>query len=367
MPLPNRRLSNCWLLLMIIFNTDNSMMKQPKKIFLFVLCSLILLLGVVGQAQAIQLKIAAITPDGSTWMEKLKEGAEEIKQKTYGRVTFKFYPGGVMGEDKTVLRKMKIGQLHGGVFSNGTINNIYPGSQVYNQVLKFNSYDEIDYIRPKIDPLIINGLKNNGLTTLGLSELGFAYLMSMEPITSVEDLQKQKAWVPENNEAAAEALNAFSVVPTPLPIRDVLVALQTGMINVVAGSPVGAITLQWHTKIRYVTDLPIAYVYGAIVVSNSAMKKISPEDQLVVKEVMGRVTHELDVLTRKDNIAAIEAIKNQGVQWIKPGAETISNLKSMINSANDKLMKAKNMDQEIVNKLDQYLTEFRTNKIAIKK
>lgn len=347
-------------------HSKNSEITLSAKIALSFSCIIVMLFSLVGQAQAIELKIAAITPNGSTWMKKLKEGAKDIAQKTQGRVTFKFYPGGVMGEDKTVLRKMKVGQLHGGVFSNGTINNIYPGSQVYNQVLKFNSYNEIDHIRPKIDPLIIAGLKDKGLTTLGLSELGFAYLMSTQPIATIEDLQKQKAWVPENNHTAAEALKAFSVIPTPLPIRDVLVSLQTGMINVVAGSPVGAITLQWHTQIKYVTDLPIAYVYGAVLVSNRVMKKISLDDQKIIKQTMGRIAAEMDSLTRKDNFAAIEAIKNQGVKWIKPSDETISHLKTMIKSANDNLMKSGNMDKDIVDRLDGALTEFRKNAIAIK-
>ncbi len=289
----------------------------------------------------------------------LKQGSDEISRKTSGRVSFKFYPGGVMGSDKTVIRKMQTGQLHGAVFSNGTLNNIYSGSQVYNLVMKFNSYDEIDYIRPKIDPMIKDGIHRQGYSVLGLSELGFAYLMSTSPIANIEDLKKQKAWVPENNYTAAEAMKAFSITPIPMPLQDVLVALQTGMVNVVAGSPVGAITLQWHTKIDYVTDLPIAYVYGGLLLSNKAMKKISPEDQIIVKDVMHRITQELNSLTRQNNQQAIQAIKNQGVKWIEPDAGTAAQLKSMIASANRDLVISTGMDKDIVNALEQYLTEFR--------
>lgn len=299
-------------------------------------------------------------------MKKLKAGANEIEDKTSGRVRFKFYPGGVMGGDKTVQRKIKIGQLQGAIFSNGTLNNLFPGSQIYNLVLKFNSYDEIDYVRPKLDPLIKQGLEQNGFTTLGLSELGFAYLMSTRPISSIEDLQQQKAWVPENNITASEAMNAFSVTPIPLPLQDVLIALQTGMVNVVAGSPVGAITLQWHTKINYVTNLPIAYVYGGLVVSNRAMKKISPADQVVIKSVMQRITHELDLLTRKNNQAAIEAMKNQGVKWIDPADNIVTKLKQMIAKANNNLITTTNMDKDIVKLLEQNLSTYRKQHTADK-
>lgn len=310
-------------------------------------------------SSAAKLKIAALSPDGSSWMIKLKEGAKEIEEKTQGRVKFKFYPGGVMGGDKTVIRKMKIGQLHGAVFSNGTLNNIYSGSQAYNLVLKFNSYDEIDYIRPYIDPLIKDGIQQNGYTVLGLSELGFAYLMSRSPIANIENLKQQKSWVPEGNYTASEAMKAFGITPIPLPLQDVLIALQTDMVDVIAGSPVGAITLQWHTKVNYVTDLPIAYVYGGLIISNKAMKKISENDQRIVKSVMDKITKELDRQTRKDNVAAVEAIKNQGVKWITPDKNTIQKMKTMIETANEGLIKQTQMDQKIIDELEKHLNNYR--------
>lgn len=332
---------------------------------LTLLLIIFMLLSYNNTASAVKFKISALSPDGSTWIKKLKQGAKEIKQKTHGRVSFKFYPGGVMGRDKTILKKIKIGQLQGAVFSNGTINKLYSGSQVYNLVLKFNSYEEIDYIRPKIDPMIKVGMHKNGYTLLGLSELGFAYLMSKTPIENIDDLKKQKAWIPEDNYTAAEAMKAFSVSPIPLPLQDVLVALQTDMINVVAGSPVGAITLHWHTKIGYVTDLPIAYVYGGLVLSNRAMQKISGQDQLIVKEVMQRVTHDLDTIARKNNKQAIEALKNQGIKWIEPEKGTAAKLKALISSTNKKLIESTHMDKKIVRALDDYLAEFRINRQAI--
>lgn len=342
------------------------MQKRILQLAVKVLFPLIFLALTASNAYAVKLKIATIMPPGSTWMKKLKAGATEIKQKTDGRVKFKFYPGGVMGNDKTVLRKIQIGQLHGAIFSNGTLNTIYPGSQVYNLVLKFNSYDEIDYIRPKIDPIIKQGLKDNGFTTLGLSELGFAYLMSTSPISSVTDLQQQKAWVPSNNYSAKEALKAFEVTPIPLPLQDVLVALQTGMVNVVAGSPVGAITLQWHTKIKYVTDIPVVYTYGGFVMSNKAIKKVSVADREIVQQVMQRITSELDLLTRENNIKAIAAIKNQGVKWITPEKGTATKLKQMIRSANNNVINASNMDTNIIQSLDKYLNKFRNTQASVK-
>jgi TRAP-type C4-dicarboxylate transport system substrate-binding protein len=298
-------------------------------------------------------------------MKKLREGAKEIENKTDKRVKFKFYPGGVMGQDKAVLRKMRVGQLQGGAFTNGTLAATYPGVQIYNLVLKFKSYKEVDYVRRKMDDTIKQGLEDNGLVALGFSEIGFAYLMSTNPIGSVQDLRKQKAWIPENNIVATQALNAFSVDPIPLPMRDVLVALQTGMVDTVAGSPIGALTLQWHTKIKYVTDLPLAYIYGILVLNKKAFNKLKPDDQTIVREVMDRVCTQMDELNRKDNQAALDAMRNQGITFIEPKPEAVAELKDLVVTANKNLIKSGGVPPNLVHTMDQYLQEFRSQKAHI--
>ncbi|WP_455210039.1 TRAP transporter substrate-binding protein [Kaarinaea lacus] len=327
----------------------------------WIVCVAVLSLSLFcSQSQAAQFKIATLSPDGSTWMKKLREGAKEIEAKTDKRVKFKFYPGGVMGQDKAVLRKMRVGQLHGGAFTNGTLAATYPGVQIYNLILKFKSYEEVDYVRQKMDDSLKQGLEDNGLVALGFSEIGFAYLMSTNPINTVSDLRKQKAWIPENNIVATHALNAFSVDPIPLPLRDVLVGLQTGMIDTVAGSPIGALTLQWHTKIKYVTDLPLAYIYGILVLNKKEFDKLDPSDQTIVREVMGRVCAEMDELNRKDNEAALEAMRNQGITLIEPKPEAVAELKDLVVTANKNLIESGGVPVDLVQTMDKHLQKFRS-------
>ncbi len=311
------------------------------------------------QASAFTFKIATLSPDGSGWMNALRAGAQEIEARTDGRVDFKFYPGGVMGDDQAVLRKMRFGQLHGAAFTNGSLVNHFPDVQVYNLVLKFRDLAEVDYVRERVDPLIIQGLEESGLVTFGLAEIGFAYLMSIEPIRTVEDLRQRKPWTPAGNRVAAETISAFSVTPIPLPIRDVMVALQTGMVDTVAASSVGAIALQWHTQVKYLIDLPLSYIYGALAVDEKAFGKISEADRAIVREVLERVTVELDRLNRKDNISSMAALANQGIEFIEPAAEAVAEIKAMIDPANQRLIETGNLSREMVARVEGYIAEYR--------
>ena len=128
---------------------------------------IILAFTVPGTAQT--LKIATLSPEGSMWMEKMRRGAATIKEQTDGRVKFKFYPGGVMGNDAAVLRKIRINQLHGGALVAGSLAKFFPGNQVYGQLLKFNSLDEIDFVRASMDPYILDGHDKAGFVTLGIA------------------------------------------------------------------------------------------------------------------------------------------------------------------------------------------------------
>ena len=105
----------------------------------------------VAIAAATQIKIATIAPENSSWMRDMRAGGEEIKSRTEGRVVLKFYGGGVMGNDKKVLRKMRIGQLHGGAFTPSGLNGRFPNLNIYGMPLVFRSLDEVDYVRSRMD------------------------------------------------------------------------------------------------------------------------------------------------------------------------------------------------------------------------
>ncbi len=313
--------------------------------------------------QAAVIKIATLSPDGSFWMQKMREGAKEVESKTNKRVRFKFYPGGVMGDDKAVLRKIRFGQLHGAAVTNGSLNVFDPDIQLYNLVMKFNSLKEIDYVRQQLDDKLMRSLAQSKIEPIGFAEMGFAYLMTKHPINDVSEFRKYKAWVPEGNHIAESALDAFSVSAIPLAMRDVLIGLQTGMIDVVAASPVGALALQWHTQIQYFIDLPVSYIFGVFIIDKKTLNKLSSDDRKIVKSVMGGVIAEIDKKSRQDNVAATQAIYNQGIKKIELTADAVAELQDLISSANDNLIKTGKVTPSLVEELDKLILTFRNGNL----
>jgi TRAP-type C4-dicarboxylate transport system substrate-binding protein len=292
------------------------------------------------------------------WMEKMRQGAQEVAAETQNRVKFKFYPGGVMGNDKTVLRKIRIGQIQGGAVVGGSLSGFFPANQIYAQPMKFTTLEEVDYIRQHRDAFIVDGLDKAGLVTFGITGGGFAYIMSKEPVETVADLQKRKVWIPDNDKLALDAVASFGITPIPLPIADVRTSLQSGLIDTVATSPVGAIVLQWHTQIKYVTNIPLIYLYAVLAIDKKPFVKLSPQDQATVTRVMTQAFEQIDLQNRQDDSKAIAALKDQGITFISPDKSIRTEWIETAEAASRKMVESGTLPKEAVDKMDRLLKEF---------
>ena len=320
----------------------------------------ILVFLLAGQAQAIHIKIATLSPEGSVWMEKMRQGAAELARKTNNRVRIKYYPGGVMGDDKAVMRKIRIGQLQGGAFVSGSLSGIYPDSSIYGLPLFFRSFEEIDYVRKHLDHRIMEGFEKHGMVIFGLAEGGFAYVMSTVPIRTVDEMRQQKVWIPDNDSMSLDTVKAFDITPIPLSIADVRAALQTGLINTVTTPPIGALALQWHTQIKYLMDEPFLYIYGVLAIDRKAFERIAPGDQTIFREIMGKVFKALDRRNREDNIKAMQTLRKQGIKFIKPSPEA---LKVWVKDASEvpkQLIKSGRLSREMLETLNHLIKEYRS-------
>jgi len=310
-------------------------------------------------AQATTFKIATLAPDGTSWMNAMRAGAEEISKRTDGRVAFRFYPGGIMGNDKSVLRKIRVGQLHGGAITGGGLADILPEAQVYSLPFQFRNFAEVDYVRHRMDPLLLEGMKEKGYVGFGISEGGFAYLMSDAPISGVEDLKGHKVWVPEGDLISRTAFEATGVSPVSLPLTDVLTGLQTGLVDTVAATPTGAIALQWHTRVKQLTEAPLMYIYGTMVLKRRTFERLSGADQKIVSEIMRGVFEKLNRQNREDNASALAALKGQGIGFVKTDAEAIQQWRRIVGDAMDELINDDLFDPAIHRRLQNHLKTFR--------
>jgi TRAP-type C4-dicarboxylate transport system substrate-binding protein len=315
-------------------------MRRPACVFiamvvLFLFGTLLPLHFAEGQSPVI-IKLATLAPEGSPWIQVLKAAADEAQQKTGNAVQFKIYPGGVMGDERDMVRKMHIGQLQAAMLSSASLASMYPEIDVLQTPFLFDSYPETDFVVGKMQDGFKSGLEKNGYVSLGWSEAGFVYLMSTVPVETLELLRKAKVWIWNDSPMSKAIFEEAGVIGVPLSISDVLVGLQTGLVEVVYVPPSVAVALQWFTRIKYITDAPLNYMLGGLVAKKEAFDKIDPQHQSVVKEVFQRHMTRLKEIIRAENQEALTVMQKQGIKLISPGKAQIADYKAISEKAMQK-------------------------------
>jgi TRAP-type C4-dicarboxylate transport system substrate-binding protein len=331
------------------------LMNKAVKLTSVALLALLFSAGVTAKT----LKFATLAPAGTTWMNEMKVGADKVEQRTAGRVQLKFYPGGVMGNDQSVHRKIKIGQLHGGAFTQAGLAQANSSIQAMGLPMLFRSLDEVDYVRERMDPVLKQDMESSGFILLGISEGGFARILSKQPMQDLEALRGSKVWVPEGDQVGLTVFRGLGITPISLPISDVFTGLQTGLIETVPVNPSSAIAFQWHSSTAYMTDVPITFLIGVLAITKTEFDKLSAADQIVLREEMGAVFKRLDALNRADNEAAREALRQHGITFVMPNPGEIERWRDISAVAVDDMVRAGVIPARIVDQVRGYLQAFR--------
>ena len=331
-------------------------MNKAVKILVIAVLSLLFSTGV----NAKKLKFATLAPAGTTWMQEMKAGADKVKQRSAGRVKLKFYPGGVMGNDQSVHRKIKIGQLHGGAFTPGGLAQIDSSIQSLGLPMLFRTLDEVAYVRERMDPVLKQEMEASGFVLLGISGGGFARILSQQPMQDLEALRASKVWMPEGDEVGLTVYRALGITPISLPIADVFTGLQTGLIETVAVNPTAAIAFQWHASTAYMTDVPITFLIGLLAIKKSVFDKLSAEDQAILREEMGAVFKRLDELNLIDNEAAKSALQQQGISFVMPNPGETERWREIADRSVDEMIEAGIISRSIVEQVRAHLQDYRS-------
>jgi TRAP-type C4-dicarboxylate transport system substrate-binding protein len=340
-------------------------MNTPIKAIAAGWCLLIIglffVIPVAGSQKAYIIKIATLAPEGSPWIRTLKTVSDEISKKTNNQVRFKLYPGGILGNEKDMLRKVYIGQIQGAVLTSSGLSAIFREMDVFQIPFLFEKYQEVDYVIEKMDAFFKQGFDDKGYTMLGWSEGGFVRLLSTIPVDTLDKLKKAKVWTWPGSPMTKAIFEEAQVSGIPLSVPDVLIALQTGLVDVVYAPPGGAIALQWFTKTKYCTDVPLIYLVGGLVLKKSVFSKLPPNYQDAMRDSFNQHMSQLKHVIRKENQEALEVMAKHGIKILKPTAGQIDEFKALSNKAMDRLGK-NSFSKEIRAEVEGHLKTYRAEK-----
>ncbi len=287
-----------------------------QKSVLFLIVTAVLWSG-VASAQQYTIKFATVAPEGSTWIKIMREYDKSVRDQSGGRLGFKIYAGAVAGDEKDVIRKIRLGQYHSGGFTGVGLGEVAKTVRVLDAPFLFRSYDEIDFILDKFDKEFRSAFEEGGFVLLGWAEVGFVYVYSNRPVYSPDDLKNVKMWMWEGDPIAQAAFESIGISPIQLSLTDVMTSLQTGMVNAVYNAPYALVALQWFTRVKYMLGEPLAISNGAVLVSKKMFDSLPKDLQDILVTSGKKYFRELTLASRRENADAIETLKKKGIEITK--------------------------------------------------
>ena len=277
----------------------------------------------------VTIKVATLQLRGSTVSKIMRRLADEVRDKTNNEVGFKFYWGGVHGDEVDVIRKMRLNQLQGGGFTGLGLSKIAPEVKVTQIPYVFRNNEEVSYVRGKLAHTIEKYFEDAGYVVIGWGEAGFVYTFSKVPLTSIEVLRRQKCWIWGDDPLANEVYKALGVTPVPIPFTDVLTSLSTKIIDTAPCTPFAAIAFRWFTRFKYMTEYPVVNVVAAMIVRKDTWDKISHDSQIMIKKISRRYHDELIKKSREENEKSIEVLKKTGIIVVRAKDSELSHQELM--------------------------------------
>lgn len=275
------------------------------------------------------LTFATLAPPGSILMRGLEAWNREIRRRTDRQVQFRFYSGGVQGDEPEVVRKIRSGRLDaGGVTSTG-LAQIHRPALIFQLPGTFRTYEQLEAARTALAPEIEQGIIGQGFRVLGWADVGQAHLFSNREIHRPADLASSRFWVRDGDVILPTLFEVVRSNPVSMTVPQVLAGLQTRRIDTFLAPPAVALALQWAAHATHMADTPVAILVGSSVVSERAFQELTPEQQAVLTET-GAQFHGLarrnGARAEREAIAALTA---RGLRVVPMSAEDVAAWRSV--------------------------------------
>ena len=269
----------------------------------------------------IVIKVGTLAPEGTPWYDVIQEVGAKWKKASGGRITFTIFPSGQQGDEPDMIRKMRIGQLQMGAFTTVGLETITPEMSALWIPLLFKNYEELDYVRGKLDARLEKALGDKGFVVLNWGDAGWMKYFAKKPIPNLKALQDQKlfTWGGDANSTEMYKDAGFKVVP--LAPTEILTSLQTGMIEAFPAPATAALANQWFGLAKNMLDIKFAPVVGGTIITKKAWDLIDPALRPTLMQLARETGAKFTPQIRKLETDAIDAMVKRGLKVYTPTPE----------------------------------------------
>jgi len=288
--------------------------------------ALALAMTIPTRAQApapLNIKVGTLAPEGTPWYDVIQEVGAKWKKASGGTISLTIFGGGVQGDEADMVRKMRIGQLQMGAFTSVGLETITKEMSALWIPLLFQNYDELDYVRSKLDARLEKALGDKGFVVLNWGDAGWVKYFAKKPIPDLKALQELKLFTWAGSSQSEEMYKDAGFKIVPLAATDILMNLQRNMIEAFPAPATAALANQWFGLAKNMMDIKFAPIVGATIITKAAWDKIDPSLRPTLLTLARETGAKFTPKIRGLETEAIDAMVKRGlqIQKLTPQAE----------------------------------------------
>ncbi len=278
----------------------------------------------------ITIKMATLAPQGTEWHAMLVGMGQEWTKATNGQIKLRIYPGGVVGDERDMIRKMRIGQIHAGAITTEGLSEINPLFSIFYVPVIYQSYEDVDFVREKLSADLYKDTENNGFKLLTMVDVGWAYWFSVDPIYTPSDLEKNKIFSWAGDYKSAQLYKKLNYQQVPMAMTDVLSGMQTGLITCIGLNPMYVLSQQVFGIANNMLNMKWGNLTGGIVVDLKTWNRIDKKNQLLMIEIANELGRNFQKKNRHEMDKPIQIMKEYGLKVNDPSQEQLQTWKDLV-------------------------------------
>jgi len=246
-------------------------------------------------------------------MKILNAWNKTLQDETGGQLKLGFYSGGSQGDERDLLRKMRVGQLDGGLVSMAGMSMLVRQMLVLVLPNFLDTYEKLDRVRLEMGEDFEKMFEEEGFVLVAWGDAGKSRLFSRRQVVQPSDLKSMRPWLWKDDLVVNEFYDVIGVTGVRLGVPEVYPGLQTKMVDVVVSSALAAIAMQWHTRVKYATADSAAIIVGGMLVRKDKVASLKPELRRVFLRTAKRAETLLNRVIRRDDQKAYDVILRKGI------------------------------------------------------
>jgi len=278
----------------------------------------------------ITIKMATLAPQGTEWHAMLVGMGQEWTKATNGQIKLRIYPGGVVGDERDMIRKMRIGQIHAGAITTEGLSEINPLFSIFYVPVIYQSYEDVDFVREKLSADLYKDTESNGFKLLTMVDVGWAYWFSVDPIYTPSDLEKNKIFSWAGDYKSAQLYKKLNYQQVPMAMTDVLSGMQTGLITCIGLNPMYVLSQQVFGIANNMLNMKWGNLTGGIVVDLKTWNRIDKKNQLLMIEIANDLGRNFQKKNRYEMDKPIQIMKEYGLKVNDPSQEQLQTWKDLV-------------------------------------